>query len=87
MSDEDLAYISECIVPRENHELIEDASYIALTNERCAQINKQWFDMAEGDKFVIQAKDSPITSDKYSDDFILNNIVPKAKAKDVNNFL
>ena len=80
-------HLSSNIVPRENHVLIDGANYIALTNQRCDEINKQWFDMASGEKFVIPAIDTALRTNKHSEDYILNHIVPSLKHSDVSNFL
>jgi hypothetical protein len=58
LSDADLQYLKGQIIPKDS-DIIPDASYIALTNDKCEKINDHWFFMApKENQYRIKAIDT-----------------------------
>ena len=74
LSEEDSLYIKEQLIDKD-HDIIPDASYITLTNDRSDFFNDQWFMMSPSDqRFVLKSEDIHSAHAPISPNMILNNI-------------
>ena len=74
LTDDDCNYIKEQIIARD-HPIVPDANYITLTNDRCDQINDQWFHLSPPDKqYVLKSEDIPSVNAPIPPETILYNI-------------
>ena len=84
LSPEDRNYIMDRVIPKD-HEIINDANYITLTNAKCHEINHKWFLMAPvSQRKVVQAIDVPHPNQVISEATILMNI-ETVQQKDIQN--
>ena len=84
LTDADLQYLKGQIIPRKSA-IISDASYIALTNDKCAEINDLWFSKAPTEnQYLIEAIDTHAANAPVPPEVIEANI-EKVSRSDVKN--
>ena len=82
LSERDLKYYQEQIIPREGHVYDPEVSYITLTNKRAEEINHQVFLLAPvEDRYIVNAIDKARPSADRSEQAILDHI-PMVPLKD-----